>query len=198
MTNPQKNTRPTLMKKMADGVPITMITCYDYAMADLLDKVGHGVVVACDHGDGDAVRHLLHQRWPCVFLWVGHECLLISTAARIAQLRFHLPRPSHYKRRDAQHDGDQPDEDQDVSGDVRPRPAILGYLDDGAEHVVSRKELRDPLRNLRDEVDQGWRVQDDAGALDRREQRVDVLHERDKHDAEYSGNDRPQRQHPDQ
>ena len=48
MTNRQKITLPTLMKKMADGVPITMITCYDYAMADLVEKAGVDMVLVGD------------------------------------------------------------------------------------------------------------------------------------------------------
>jgi hypothetical protein len=31
MTDRKKITLPTLMKKMSDGVPITFITCCDYA-----------------------------------------------------------------------------------------------------------------------------------------------------------------------
>ena len=48
MTNRQKITLPTLMKKMADGVPLTMITCYDYAMADLVEKAGVDMVLVGD------------------------------------------------------------------------------------------------------------------------------------------------------
>ena len=48
MTNRQRITLPTLMKKMADGVPITMITCYDYAMADLVEKAGVDMVLVGD------------------------------------------------------------------------------------------------------------------------------------------------------
>src|SRR3990172_5315273 len=48
MTNRQKITLPTLMKKMADGVPITMITCYDFSMADLVEKAGVDMVLVGD------------------------------------------------------------------------------------------------------------------------------------------------------
>jgi 3-methyl-2-oxobutanoate hydroxymethyltransferase len=39
---------PVLMKKMADGVPITMITCYDFSMADLVEKAGIDMVLVGD------------------------------------------------------------------------------------------------------------------------------------------------------
>ncbi len=48
MTARKKVTLPSLMRKMADGVPITMITCYDYAMADLVEKAGVDIVLVGD------------------------------------------------------------------------------------------------------------------------------------------------------
>jgi 3-methyl-2-oxobutanoate hydroxymethyltransferase len=48
MTDRKKVTLPSLMRKMADGVPITMITCYDYAMADLVEKAGMDIVLVGD------------------------------------------------------------------------------------------------------------------------------------------------------
>lgn len=48
MTDRKKLTLPDLMKKMAGGVPITMITCYDYAMADLVEKAGVDMVLVGD------------------------------------------------------------------------------------------------------------------------------------------------------
>ncbi|MBM3471287.1 MAG: 3-methyl-2-oxobutanoate hydroxymethyltransferase [Armatimonadetes bacterium] len=48
MTDRKKVTLPSLMRKMADGVPITMITCYDYAMADLVEKAGVDIVLVGD------------------------------------------------------------------------------------------------------------------------------------------------------
>jgi 3-methyl-2-oxobutanoate hydroxymethyltransferase len=48
MPDRKKITLPDLMKKMRDGVPITMITCYDYAMADLVEKAGVDIVLVGD------------------------------------------------------------------------------------------------------------------------------------------------------
>lgn len=48
MIDRKKVTLPSLMRKMADGVPITMITCYDYAMADLVEKAGVDIVLVGD------------------------------------------------------------------------------------------------------------------------------------------------------
>ena len=48
MSDRKKITLPTLMKKMAEGVPLTMITCYDYAMADLVEKAGVDIVLVGD------------------------------------------------------------------------------------------------------------------------------------------------------
>jgi 3-methyl-2-oxobutanoate hydroxymethyltransferase len=48
MGDRKKITLPALMKKMADRVPITMITCYDFAMADLVEKAGIDIVLVGD------------------------------------------------------------------------------------------------------------------------------------------------------
>ncbi len=48
MTDRKKVTLPTLQKKMADGVPITMITCYDYAMAYLVEQAEVDIVLVGD------------------------------------------------------------------------------------------------------------------------------------------------------
>jgi len=48
MTDRKKITLPTLQKKMADGVPITMITCYDYAMAHLVEQAEIDIVLVGD------------------------------------------------------------------------------------------------------------------------------------------------------
>lgn len=48
MSDRKKTTLPILMKKMAEGVPLTMITCYDYAMADLVEKAGVDIVLVGD------------------------------------------------------------------------------------------------------------------------------------------------------
>ncbi len=48
MTDRKKITLPDLFKKMTDGVPITMITCYDYAMAYLVEKAGIDMVLTGD------------------------------------------------------------------------------------------------------------------------------------------------------
>jgi 3-methyl-2-oxobutanoate hydroxymethyltransferase len=48
MSERKKVTLPVLLKKMADGIPITMITCYDYAMADLVEKAGVDMVLVGD------------------------------------------------------------------------------------------------------------------------------------------------------
>jgi 3-methyl-2-oxobutanoate hydroxymethyltransferase len=48
MTDRKKLTLPELMKKMSDGTPITMITCYDYAMAYLVEKAGVDMVLVGD------------------------------------------------------------------------------------------------------------------------------------------------------
>jgi 3-methyl-2-oxobutanoate hydroxymethyltransferase len=48
MTDRKKITLPTLMKKMADGIPITYITCYDYAMAHLVEQAEVDMVLVGD------------------------------------------------------------------------------------------------------------------------------------------------------
>jgi 3-methyl-2-oxobutanoate hydroxymethyltransferase len=48
MADRKKVTLPDLFKKMNDGVPITMITCYDYAMAYLVEKAGIDMVLTGD------------------------------------------------------------------------------------------------------------------------------------------------------
>ncbi len=48
MADRKKITLPDLFKKMNDGVPITMITCYDYAMAYLVEKAGIDMVLTGD------------------------------------------------------------------------------------------------------------------------------------------------------
>jgi 3-methyl-2-oxobutanoate hydroxymethyltransferase len=48
MTDRKKITLPTLMKKMADGIPITSITCYDYAMAHLVEQAEVDMVLVGD------------------------------------------------------------------------------------------------------------------------------------------------------
>lgn len=48
MTERKKVTLPALLKKMADGVPITFITCYDYAMAHLVEQAEVDMVLVGD------------------------------------------------------------------------------------------------------------------------------------------------------
>jgi len=48
MADRKKITLPDLFTKMNDGVPITMITCYDYAMAYLVEKAGIDMVLTGD------------------------------------------------------------------------------------------------------------------------------------------------------
>lgn len=48
MSERKKVTLPDLMKKMHDGVPITFITCYDYAMAYLVEQAQVDMVLVGD------------------------------------------------------------------------------------------------------------------------------------------------------
>ncbi len=48
MTGRKKVTLPDLQKKMADGIPITMITCYDYSMAHLVEQAEVDMVLVGD------------------------------------------------------------------------------------------------------------------------------------------------------
>jgi 3-methyl-2-oxobutanoate hydroxymethyltransferase len=48
MTDRKKITLPDLMKKLADGVPITFITCYDYSMAYLVEQAEVDMVLVGD------------------------------------------------------------------------------------------------------------------------------------------------------
>lgn len=48
MTDRKKITLPMLQKKMLDGIPITMITCYDYAMAHLVEQAEIDMVLVGD------------------------------------------------------------------------------------------------------------------------------------------------------
>ena len=48
MADRKKVTLPDLFKKMQDKVPITMITCYDYSMAYLVEQAGIDIVLVGD------------------------------------------------------------------------------------------------------------------------------------------------------
>lgn len=48
MTDRKKVTLPMLQKKMLDGTPITMITCYDYSMAHLVEQAEIDMVLVGD------------------------------------------------------------------------------------------------------------------------------------------------------
>ncbi len=48
MTDRKKITLPALIKKMADGIPITFITCYDYSMAHLVEQASVDMVLVGD------------------------------------------------------------------------------------------------------------------------------------------------------
>ena len=44
----KKVTLPVLFDKMAKGIPLTMITCYDYPMAYLVEQAGIDIVLVGD------------------------------------------------------------------------------------------------------------------------------------------------------
>ena len=48
MTDRKKVTLPMLFDKMAKGIPLTMITCYDYPMAYLVEQAGLDIVLVGD------------------------------------------------------------------------------------------------------------------------------------------------------
>jgi 3-methyl-2-oxobutanoate hydroxymethyltransferase len=48
MSERKKVTLPTLFEKMAKGIPLTMITCYDYPMAYLVEQAGIDMVLVGD------------------------------------------------------------------------------------------------------------------------------------------------------
>ncbi len=48
MTERKKTTLPTLFKKVADGVPITWLTCYDYPTAYLQEQAGIDMILVGD------------------------------------------------------------------------------------------------------------------------------------------------------
>ncbi|HXV60331.1 MAG TPA: 3-methyl-2-oxobutanoate hydroxymethyltransferase [Vicinamibacteria bacterium] len=48
MTDRKKVTLPALRRKMAAGTPLTMITCYDYSMAHLVEEAGVDMVLVGD------------------------------------------------------------------------------------------------------------------------------------------------------
>jgi 3-methyl-2-oxobutanoate hydroxymethyltransferase len=48
MSERKKTTLPVLFDKMANGVPLTMITCYDYPMAYLVEQAGIDIVLVGD------------------------------------------------------------------------------------------------------------------------------------------------------
>ena len=48
MTDRKKVSLPALFEKMAQGVPLTMVTCYDYPMAYLVDQAGIDIVLVGD------------------------------------------------------------------------------------------------------------------------------------------------------
>lgn len=48
MTERQKVTLPTLFKKVEDGIPITMLTCYDYPTAHFQEQAGVDMILVGD------------------------------------------------------------------------------------------------------------------------------------------------------
>jgi 3-methyl-2-oxobutanoate hydroxymethyltransferase len=48
MSDRKKVTLPVLFDKMAKGIPLTMITCYDYPMATLVEQAGIDIVLVGD------------------------------------------------------------------------------------------------------------------------------------------------------
>jgi 3-methyl-2-oxobutanoate hydroxymethyltransferase len=48
MTERKKVSLPVLFEKMAQGVPLTMVTCYDYPMAYLVEQAGIDIVLVGD------------------------------------------------------------------------------------------------------------------------------------------------------
>ncbi len=48
MSDRKKVTLPVLFDKMAQGTPLTMITCYDYPMANLVEQAGIDIVLVGD------------------------------------------------------------------------------------------------------------------------------------------------------
>src|SRR5512136_1033042 len=48
MSERKKVSLPTLFKKMADGEPITMLTCYDYPTSYFQEQAGIDMVLVCD------------------------------------------------------------------------------------------------------------------------------------------------------
>ena len=48
MTDRKKTTLPILFKKVADGVPITWLTCYDYPTAYLQEQAGIDMILVGD------------------------------------------------------------------------------------------------------------------------------------------------------
>jgi 3-methyl-2-oxobutanoate hydroxymethyltransferase len=48
MSERKRVTLPTLFDKMAKGIPLTMITCYDYPMAHLVEQAGIDIVLVGD------------------------------------------------------------------------------------------------------------------------------------------------------
>ena len=48
MSDRKKVTLPTLFDKMAKDIPLTMITCYDYPMAYLVEQAGIDIVLVGD------------------------------------------------------------------------------------------------------------------------------------------------------
>ncbi len=48
MSDRRKVTLPVLFEKMHQGIPLTMITCYDYPMANLVEQAGMDIVLVGD------------------------------------------------------------------------------------------------------------------------------------------------------
>ena len=60
MPDRKKVTLPTLFEKMAKGAPLTMITCYDYPMAYLLEQAGIDIILVGRQPGHDHARLRLH------------------------------------------------------------------------------------------------------------------------------------------
>ena len=55
-----KNTVNTLLKQKQDGDKITMLTCYDYSTAKLMEEVGVNTILVGD-SLGNTMQHCNHH-----------------------------------------------------------------------------------------------------------------------------------------
>jgi hypothetical protein len=73
--------------------------------------------------------------------------------------------PPENKGCDGDQYGDQDAQDDHIGINLSPAGIVEAHLDDWANHVIGWKDTTDPCWDFREEVNNGWRIEQDANAL---------------------------------